>query len=68
MQLIPTLSKEKLPKGFAYPISATALPIAFEGIWQFDDVTEELATVPVLLPQVLSAGPDIRDINWLEDQ
>ena len=37
MSLIKTASKEKLPKGFSYPIGAEALSVALEGIPQYDN-------------------------------
>ena len=38
MKLIKTVRKEKLPKGFSYPIGAQALSEALQGIPQFDDI------------------------------
>lgn len=35
MKLIPTRHKEKLPKGFAYPLGAEAISIALQGVPQF---------------------------------
>jgi hypothetical protein len=36
MSLIPTARKDKLPKGFVYPLGAEAISAALEGIPQFD--------------------------------
>src|SRR5882724_6416542 len=36
MELIKTAKKEKLPKGFSYPLGAEALCAALDGIQQFD--------------------------------
>lgn len=37
VKLIQTASKEKLPKGFSYPLRAEALSAALEGAVQFDN-------------------------------
>lgn len=34
MHLIPTIRKEKLPKGFSYPLGAEAMSAAFDGVPQ----------------------------------
>ena len=38
MSLIKTASKEKLPKGFSYPLGAAAISAALEGIPQLDNI------------------------------
>jgi len=37
MRLIPTARKEKLPKGFSYPLGAEAISAAFHGVAQLDN-------------------------------
>ena len=39
MRLIKTERKEKLPKGFSYPLGAEAISAALDGIPQFDNAT-----------------------------
>jgi hypothetical protein len=39
MELIPTLSKAKLPKGYSYPVGAEALSAALRGVPQYPDIS-----------------------------
>lgn len=39
MRLIPTTRKEKLPKGFSYPLGAEAISAAFDGVPELTNAT-----------------------------